>query len=220
MALTITNVNYYAPSSEAFDVSAAIEFTKARHGFGFFYYWHFFAGAPDAPEVLLTHIDSLWTALHPDPPELWLSTFATDGGFRHWLETDRMEKVLPYATEDLKRAWVANITDRSLLDNAHGNAFTSLQKWYRTLYFGTQDASSKRAADHGQKNLAVPFLLVRAEGDIFCRVQDFQDQKSAGLLGPDAEIVSIDSPAAHWVMLSHPHIYGEIITDWLAKKGF
>lgn len=221
LALTITNVNYFAPSPQPFDVAAAIEYTKARHGLGFFYYWHFFAGDADAPEVLLTHIDSLWSALHPADPGLWRETFTTEGGFRRWLESDRIEPVQAYATEERKKAWIAELTDTSRPDNAGGNGFAALQKWYRTLYFGTQDVSGKRASEQGQVNVTVPYLLVRAEGDIFCRVADFEDQKKAGLLGDDAEIVNITEPgAAHWVMLSHPKLYGEIITGWLARKGF
>lgn len=185
-----------------------IERTQKAYGYGIFWYWHLFA-SDEAPQLMADHIDTLWTILHGSG-ETWLETFCKENGFRDALVNDRRTPVLPYANEDAKKEWTAKVLAND------GLRLKASLMWYRALANGFQDEANKEATQN--LVLKVPYLLVRAEGDVCCKGEDHEMLKKAGLLGEDAETDVMGG--AHWVMLSHPKEYGEKIVSWLKRKGF
>jgi soluble epoxide hydrolase/lipid-phosphate phosphatase len=209
LAMTLTNTNYFAPSSAPFSVEELIELTQRAHGYGIFWYWHLFT-SDEAPQLMSDHIDTLWSILHGSG-KTWLKTFCKENGFRDALVEDHRKAVRPYATEEMKKEWVAKVQAEN------GLRLKASLMWYRALAKGFQDEANKEAT----KNLAVsvPYLLLRAEDDVCCKGEDHEALKKAGLLGEDAEM-EVMGEAGHWVMLSHPKEYGEKIVSWLKAKGF
>lgn len=191
-----------------FSVDGFIDMTEKVHGYGLAWYWHLFA-SDEAPQLMSDHIDTLWTILHGSG-ETWMETFCKKDGFRDALVADDKKPVRPYATDELKKEWVAKVQAE---DNLRLKA--SLM-WYRALANGFQDEANNDA----MQNLVmlVPYLLVRAEDDVCCKGEDHETLKNAGLLGTDAE-TEVIGEAGHWVMVSHPKEYGDRVLSWLKKKG-
>lgn len=86
------------------------------------WYWYLFSHPREGPEISDAHVESFFEACH-DQPEAWMDTLCTKDGLKNWLLQDKKaNNLLPYATDDFKKAWVGRLKR---------DGFTAPFMWYR-----------------------------------------------------------------------------------------
>jgi len=202
--VVFVNVAYMPPTDQPFDLDAVVQTTQQVFGYGLYWYWHFFA-SDEAPKVLNSRLESVWTIGH-GLPESWRNTFCTPNGMRDFLVADRRQPTLPYATEEMKQAFIARM---------QRDKFDGPQNWYGAMVHGVQDEASK-AVPKENYAISAPVLFFAGSDDVVCRPEAIQMPVDNGLL---PKLTSVVVKAGHWSMLSNPREFGEALTSWL-KANF
>ncbi|KAK5561233.1 hypothetical protein LTR46_000038 [Exophiala xenobiotica] len=218
-ALILAAVPYFPPMSSLFDLDALIQHQlqhqhqtqtpdNGKPSFITSEYFRFFT-ADDAPQILLAHLESLWTVLH-GYPQTWLDLWSVRDAMRDFLLADKRQPVMPYAATDEARK-------QKFFHRMRRDGFDAPLRWYRALTFGFQDeANAAAAAPENAMVVKCPMLFVCGGEDVGSREEDFDDQVKAGLI-LDATKVVVDN-VGHWSMLAQPEEFGSKIVDWLREK--
>src|SRR6202000_666890 len=148
--LVHVNVAYLTPRDN-FSIDDVIEVTKGIFGYGTHWYWKLFT-ADDGAQILDSHLESFWTAIHGEP-ETWLELLCAPDGLRNFLLADKRQPVQAYATEERKRVW---------MDQFKRDGFDGPLNYYRSTAFGVQDEVN-RAIPKGNIKVNVPFLFFGAK---------------------------------------------------------
>ena len=201
--LVMLNVAYLAPTPEPFNLDKVIEMTTHFFGYGTYWYWKLFAG-DDGPEILNNHIESLFTIAH-GKPETWLETLCKEDGVRNFLLADKKQDVEPYATDEMRKKFIARMTK---------DKFDAPQCWYKAMVHNVQHEANQ-AIPSDLAVIKVPVLFFGGSRDMVCRPELMQPSIDAGLI-PDCKMVVVD--AGHWSMHAKPKECGEAVVGWLQDK--
>ena len=222
LGLVMLNVSYLAPSPDPFDLDQTIALTTQMFGYGTFvsdpchvtmefgtnqvakWYWKVFS-SDEGYKLMDAHVESLFTAIHGEPQTL-LETLCKQDGIKNYLEQDRRQPVESYATEEMRKNWVARLEKDS---------FQAPQNWYRSMVNGEQDIANQAVPEQNIV-VKVPTLFFGGTQDKVCRPELLGPSQEAGLL-PHLKIVTVN--AGHWSMLAKPKEFGKALTDWL-KENF
>jgi soluble epoxide hydrolase/lipid-phosphate phosphatase len=74
-------------------------------GFSFWY----LLSSPEGAEILDAHLPSLFDALHGNP-ESWMEMMCVEDGLKNWLLQDKTQPLASYASEAMKRDFVAQMS--------------------------------------------------------------------------------------------------------------
>lgn len=201
--LVLLNVAYLIPTPEPFNLDATLDMTTNIFGYGIYWYWKLFT-APDGAKVLDSHLDSFFDVAHGEP-ETWLQTLCQPDGVRNFVEADKRQPVMPYATEQRRHTW---------LEQFGRDSFDAPLNYYRSMVNGVQDTANK-AIPPENIPIKVPFLFFGGQKDYVCRPELLQMSIDAGLI-PDCKSVVVDS--GHWAHLAKPEAFGEALIAWLKEK--
>ena len=197
-------VAYLPYTGEKFDLDTVNHQTEGIFGYGIYWYWKIFA-APEGPEVMDNHLESMWTMAHGEP-ETWLDNFCKDGGARNFLTSDKRQPTMAYATEERKQRWMAS--------RKMAPGFDAPLNYYRSITTGVQDEAGKNIPKQDIP-VHVPLLFFGGQRDYVCRPEMMQPSVDAGLI-PDCTMVVVDS--GHWAHLDKPKEFGEGLVKWLKEK--
>jgi soluble epoxide hydrolase/lipid-phosphate phosphatase len=172
---------------------------------GYFCYWFWYLlSSPEGAIVLDAHLPSLFDALHGDP-ESWMETMCVEDGLKNWLLEDKTQPLAPYASEGMKREFVAQMGR---------NGFAAPLCWYRATTAGVQYDAEKDIPPE-RYIVSVPSLFVGGKLDKFCVPQAIRQPIEEGLL-PRLTIEELD--AGHWSLLARPKETGELFLRWLENS--
>lgn len=209
--LITLSVTLMAPHKEPFDLDSLNAQTEATFGYPIWAYWELLSD-PQVGKVVDPNLESLWYACHGDGDgNTWMKKlFCTRGELRNFLSAGRTDVPLkPYAENDvLKKAW---------LEEKGQEGITSHCAWYRAMREDFQLETEKEL--DGRLVEGQPYLFIGCDGDAVCRT-DFVGlavQRGA-VREKDLEVKELES--GHWVPFERPDEIGEIVVEWLGKKGF
>lgn len=200
--LVLVNVGYSGASAAKFDLDGIIAQTQKMFGYGFLWYWKFFA-AEDGARLFEQNLDVGFDLLHT--PEVWKDILCTENGVRKFVESGGEGynlKRRAYATENMKKAFV----ERLSRDGLEGPMC-----WYKSNVFGHQDGD----ANPENNVVNVPTLFIGYNEDIAPAEALIQPAIQAGYL-PQLTLTVLDG--AHWGLVEHPKEFGETVTGWLRKS--
>ncbi|EOA83491.1 uncharacterized protein SETTUDRAFT_164848 [Exserohilum turcica Et28A] len=205
----IVNINVpYSPLvRESFDLDAFNAFTKQVFGYGLWTYWYFFT-APDAPAVLKSDLDRLFTILHSSGTAM-KSFFCEDGVMRDALEhkTNPDIPIRAYGEDPALR--------KAFIDRMTRDGFEGPLCWYRAMVTNVQYQSDS-TLPAGRELINVPALYFGGSQDPVCRPEMMKQAVDAGLL-PHLEHAGM-MDAGHWTVYEKPGECVQKIEAWLKKN--
>lgn len=131
-------------------------------------------------------------------PETWLDTMCKPDGVRNFVEQNKRQPVMAYATEERRKAWIESMSR---------GGFDAPLNYYRSMVFGVQDQADE-AIPPENIPIKVPFLFFGGKRDYVCRPEMLQMSLDAGLI-PDCQSVVVDS--GHWAHMAMPEAFGEAL---------
>ena len=170
-----------------------------------FEYMYLYSDPVNGPAILDGHAESLFTALHPDPPSARLHTNCAPDGLKSWLEQDKKGPVQAYATDKLRQDFGSRM---------NRDGFTSCLTGYRAATEGVFYEQEKELPAE-RFIIKVRYLFIAALQDVVCLPQAIEEPKRLGLT-PKLTMEEVD--AGHWCMLAKPKEIGEIFTKWLEEN--
>jgi soluble epoxide hydrolase/lipid-phosphate phosphatase len=170
-----------------------------------FEYWYLYADPVNGPALLDSHIESLFTALHPELPAARLKIHCAPDGLKNWLEQDKKGSVEAYANERMRHDFISRMSR---------DGFAASLCYYRVLVDGVFYEQDKGLPAEDFV-INVPYLFVAATQDVVCVPQAIEEVKQMGYT-PQLTVETVD--AGHWCMLSKPKEVGEIFIKWLEKN--
>jgi soluble epoxide hydrolase / lipid-phosphate phosphatase len=134
-----------------------------------------------------------------------MDIFCKKDGLKNYLLEDRTQEVLPYATPEMREAFMKRMTK---------DGFTAPLLWYKAMIEG-RDVNAEKKVLSETSVVKVPTLFIAATKDPLGLPAAIKQPVQLGLL-PDLTIDEID--AGHWCMLAKPQEVGEALTKWLKGK--
>jgi soluble epoxide hydrolase/lipid-phosphate phosphatase len=134
-----------------------------------------------------------------------MDIFCKEDGLKNYLLEDRKQEVLPYATAEMREAFVKRMTK---------DGFTAPLLWYKAMIEGLHVEAEKKVLNQTSV-VKVPTLFIAATHDLLGLPAAIQHPVQLGLL-PDLTTHEID--AGHWCMLAKPQEVGEALMKWLKSK--
>jgi soluble epoxide hydrolase/lipid-phosphate phosphatase len=197
------NVAYAPPTGQPFHLDQMNAMMTQTIGYGRYWYWYLFM-SDEGPKILDAHVESVFTTLHGDS-STWIDIFCKQDGLKNYLLEDRKQEVLPYASTEMREAFVNRMTK---------DGFTGPLLWYKAMIEGLHIEAEKKVLSETSV-VKVPTLFIAATKDPLGPPAAVQQPVQLGLL-PDLTIDEID--AGHWCMLVKPQEVGESLMKWLKSK--
>ena len=205
VGVILLNAVYSPP--RPFDLNLVNSTTEAAFGRPFFAYWEFFV-APDAPRLMLEHIESVYTANHAAAEDFSKKTFCAYGALRKFIESDSRVPVKPYAQDPrIKDRWVARF---------RRDGFGGPLQWYRA-YVNGHMWEVEQELPKERYTVTVPLLYIGASQDSASPTTGIYAPQKAGLL-PYLTIKEVES--GHWQTIEVPDKTGPLIATWLNEQDF
>lgn len=201
--LVTLNVAYMAPMAQPFNLEVILEMTQKFFGYGTYHYWRLF-GAPDGPQVLHSHPESVYSACHSEPKHM-LETFCKDNGMREFVSSGKTFPLLPYAQGQ---------PEQDFIQRMKRDGFDGPQCWYKAYMYGTAYDTDQKIKEENAV-VKVPYLFWGGEEDYVCRHEVVEESKAKGLLPQNTVIVR---DGGHWAFLSSPEVFGKDLVGWLEEN--
>lgn len=134
-----------------------------------------------------------------------MDIFCKEDGLKEYLLEDRKQEVLPYATAEMREAFVKRMNK---------DGFEAPLLWYKAVLEGVHLEAEKKVLNETSV-VKVPTLFIAATKDLLGLSAAIEQPVQLGLL-PDLTTEEID--AGHWCMLAKPQEVGEALLKWLKSR--
>ncbi|KAL5535342.1 hypothetical protein ACEPAF_3436 [Sanghuangporus sanghuang] len=192
----------FMPPNPDFEFKKALESTEKIYGYTLFGYWEFFS-SDDAPKIIEEHIDSFYSLIFPSDPLYWKEHFAPLGKARAWVESNRIEKRVPYFTDEEWRQHQKNILQ---------GGFASALCWYKSMVHDHTPAEERNMKiDPNRIVIKAPVLFGAALHDYIC-LPDVGKAVTRQFC-PNARIVDFETD--HWINLAARDPVNKELLDWI-----
>jgi pimeloyl-ACP methyl ester carboxylesterase len=205
VGLITLNIPVQSKPERPFVLEQFVSMLKKMLGYFPFEYFYLYSDPVNGPALLGDHIESLFTALHPESPASRRQVMCAPEGLKKWLEHDKKGPVQAYATDKIRK---------DFLSRFGRDGFAAPLCYYRALVGGVfyeqeKDLPAERYI------IKVPYLFIAAMQDVICVPQAIEGPKKLGLT-PKLTVEQVD--AGHWCMLASPKEIGEIFIKWLKEN--
>ena len=197
---------YVPPSPFPLDFEALKAMQEKHQGYCSSWCFQLFTSDHGA-STLDAHIENMFTALHGGGTRM-KDVLCVENGLENWLtdENNKNAEVLPYATEDFRKARVTRLAN---------DGFSGPLSWYKAMLGNLDLEAQKAVPSKGQHILKIPYLFIATLQDPLFPPAVIHSLIALGML-PDVTIKEIDT--GHWGMLEMPDEFGEVATGWLDER--
>ncbi|KIW04638.1 uncharacterized protein PV09_04384 [Verruconis gallopava] len=205
VGLILLNVAYLPPSKTKFDLDSVNELTKGLFGYPIYQYWHFFT-SPEAPALLKSKVDRLYSALHAQGESSMKDFFTNGNAFPEYLNSSSpMPEVRAYAQDPAFRKY--------FIDRLGNDGFVGAQNYYVATKNNIQFECDSQIPEKNYY-VKVPHLFIGCDGDAVCRPEMLEASRP---YLKDLEAAPIVH-CAHWSPYEAPKEMTKPIVDWLERK--
>ncbi|ESK90762.1 epoxide hydrolase [Moniliophthora roreri MCA 2997] len=207
-AMGLLTVGYLAPPPPGvkIDMDACNEASKKAFGYEVLGYWEFFS-APDAPEVIMSHLDTFLDMAFAADPEIWKTDIAPTGAVRACLTSG---KTYEQAT------WLTPQERARITETLRKGGFEAPTNYYKVHTSGLQSKDDEQIPPERRVLPNIPVFFGDALKDHIAREELF-----LGALGiPESplkgeNVTRKDFDACHWLMMEKPDEVSQALHEWV-----
>ncbi|KAH0590873.1 hypothetical protein H2248_000990 [Termitomyces sp. 'cryptogamus'] len=159
-----------------------------------------FLAEEDAVNILADHMQSLYSAMFPLDPKMWVTSVAPIGALKAWLDEDKKTPLPSYLTPMHRDEWLLSFKD----------GFPASLCWFKAIVSGINAADDKEIP-LDRYSIKQPVFFAAAQHDYISR-----SVLGIAMTHHNCSEASIrEFNAGHWLMISHPAEVNASIFNWI-----